>query len=180
MLMFSPERLNGLAWRLCQAGLLVTAVLYGAFLGWQEWRYRQQLVLPMPVEVAPRVAQPLQALDATAVATALGLTAAGALQASAEPLTLQASFVVSSGVSRALLAGAQGARVYQLGESLPGGSVLRRVEANQVLLWNKGREERLMLQPPGGRFLRSLESPAAGSTPGVSTRFLRPIVEPSE
>ena len=178
--MFSPERLNGLAWRLCQAGLLITTVLYGLFLGWQEWRYRQQWVLPTPVEVAPRVAQPLQALDATAVATALGLTAAGALLASAEPLTLQASFVVNSGVSRALLTGAQGARVYQVGESLPGGSVLRRVEASHVVLWNKGREEHLLLQPPGGRFLRPLESPAAVSTPVVSTRYLRPIVEPTE
>jgi hypothetical protein len=27
--------------------------------------------------------------------------------------------------------------MYQVGERLPGGSVLRRVEANQVVLWNK-------------------------------------------
>jgi type II secretory pathway component PulC len=48
--------------------------------------------------------------------------------------------------------------MYQVGERLPGGSVLRRVEANQVVLWNKGREERLTLQPPVAHFLRPVES----------------------
>lgn len=180
MLIFSPERPGLLALRLCHAGLLIIALVYGAYLGWQEWHYRQQRVLPTPVVVAPSAAQPLKALDATAVATALGLKATAELLPSAEPLTLQASFVVNAGVSRALLAGAQGARIYQVGERLPGGSVLRRVEANQVVLWNKGREEQLMLQSPATRFFRPLELPAAESGPVVSTRFLRPIVELSK
>ncbi|MNP63797.1 hypothetical protein D3C76_1592380 [compost metagenome] len=99
---------------------------------------------------------------------------------SAEPLTLQASFVRSSGVSSALLADAQGPRMYQVGERLPGGSVLRRVEANQVVLWNKGREERLALQPPAAQLLRRLESPGEMPGPAVSARFLRPFSGPSE
>jgi type II secretory pathway component PulC len=70
--------------------------------------------------------------------------------------------------------------MYQVGERLPGGSVLRRVEANQVVLWNKGREERLMLQPPAARLLRRLESPGDTPAPAISSRYLRPVSGPSE
>ena len=65
-------------------------------------------------------------------------------------------------------------------ERLPGGSVLRRVEANQVVLWNKGREERLTLQPPVARFLRRLGSPGDSQASAISTRYLRPVSGPSE
>ena len=47
-----------------------------------------------------------------------------------------------------------------MGEPLPGGSVLRRVEADRVVLWNKGREEVLTLQPSATRFLRRLDPQA--------------------
>ena len=49
--MLSRERLAGLVLLLGKASLLVVPLAYGAFLGWQEWRYREQLVLPAPVAV---------------------------------------------------------------------------------------------------------------------------------
>ncbi|KPU55469.1 type IV pilus biogenesis family protein [Pseudomonas fluorescens] len=175
MLMFSLERLNGLALRLCNASLLVAPLVFGGFLGWQEWRYREQLVLPMPVETSRIAPAPRPALDATAVATVLGLTAGAELLPSAEPLTLQASFVVIHGLSRVLLADSQGARIYQVGERLPGGSVLRRIETDHAVLWSKGREELLTLQPPATGFLQRLDSHGKPQAPSVSPRFFSPL-----
>ena len=85
------------------------------------------------------------------LATVLGLVPQTRLRASTQNLTLQASFIARNGLSKALLADAQGSRVYVVGEHLPGGSTLRRVSADHVVLWNKGREERLMLQTGGLR-----------------------------
>ncbi|CAI8910791.1 general secretion pathway protein C [Pseudomonas sp. IT-P12] len=160
--------------RLFTIGLLMLCVGYATFLAWQERGYRERLATPLPVS-APASAPPVPApLDTTAIATVFGLTAATPLQPSAEPLSLQASFVSADGLSRALLADAQGARIYTVGDQLPGGSVLRRVEANRVVLWNKGREEVLMLQTSAVRFLHRSEGQA--EAPATSTRYLRPHV----
>jgi hypothetical protein len=160
--------------------LLALPVGYGVFAVWQERHFREHLARPSPTVISTIPAPTHVPLDATAVATVLGLTTHAMLLASAEPLALQASFVVSNGMSRALLADAQGSRMYQVGERLPGGSVLRRVEANQVVLWNKGREERLTLLPSTERFLRRIASPAETQPPAISTRYLRPFSGPSE
>lgn len=56
-----------------------------------------------------------------------------------------------------MLADAAGSRIYQVGERLPGGSVLRRVEASHVLLWRNGREERLALRQEAKPLLRKLD-----------------------
>jgi hypothetical protein len=180
MVMFSRERLTGLALLLSKASLLVVPLVYGAFLGWQEWRYREQLVLPTPVEISRAAPAPPLALDATAVATVLGLTTDADRLPSAEPLTLQASFVVTHGLSRVLLADSQGARIYQVGERLPGGSVLRRIEATHAVLWSKGREELLTLQPPVTGFLQRLDPDGKSTVPSASPRFLRPLAGQSE
>ncbi|MFY0731722.1 hypothetical protein [Pseudomonas sp. NFX15] len=174
MVRFSRQRLTGLALLLSKASLLVVPLVYGAFLGWQEWRYREQLVLPTPLETARTAPVPRQALDATAVATVLGLTTGTPLRPSEEPLTLQASFVVTHGLSRVLLADSQGARIYQVGERLPGGSVLRRIEADHAVLWSKGREELLTLQPPDSGFLQRLDPHGKPRVPSVSQRFFSP------
>jgi hypothetical protein len=167
-------------WRLGNVFLLALPLGYAVYLAWQEWHFREHLA-PPPQAMPQASSAPVPApLDATAVATLLGLTTQATLLASAEPLTLQASFVVSEGLSRALLADAQGPRMYQVGERLPGGSVLRRVEANQVVLWNKGREERLALQPSAAAFLRRFESPTEPPAPAISARYLRPLSGPSE
>ncbi|MBK5352961.1 hypothetical protein JFU37_10630 [Pseudomonas sp. TH41] len=156
------------------------SVGYGVFLAWQEWRFRERLGSPMPFTATITTQPVIEPLETTAIATVLGLTASTTLLPSAEPLTLQASFVLNTGLSIALLADSQGSRIYQVGAQLPGGAVLRRVEANRVVLWNKGREELLMLQPSGERFLRRFESQAEPQIPVISTRYIRPFSGPSE
>jgi hypothetical protein len=180
MLKFSLGRLGGLVLRLCHASLLVAPLVYGALLGWQEWRYREQLELPTLVATSAIAPVPHQALDAAAVATVLGLTAGTALLPSAEPLTLQASFVVTHGLSRVLLADSQGARMYQVGERLPGGSVLRRIAPDHAVLWSKGREELLTLQPSVTGFLQRLDPQRKPHAPNVSPRFFSPLAGPTE
>lgn len=174
--------INHFGLRLGTLVLLLLPVAYALLLLWQDWRFRELLPRPAPPVSVPAFTPALAdaALDATAVAGVLGLIAPTEIRSSNEPLTLQASFVASEGSSRALLADAGGSRMYQVGERLPGGSMLRRVDTDQVVLWRNGREERLALQPPAARFLHPLQLPADAMTPAVSPRYLRPIVEPSE
>jgi hypothetical protein len=166
--------------RLCALSVLVISVAYAGFLAWQEWDFRERLASPASFVATVPPLPPRAPLNATAIATVLGLTAEATLLPSAEPLTLQASFVLGMGLSRALLADAQGSRIYQVGDQLPGGSVLRRVEANQAVLWNKGREEVLKLQTSSASFLRPLDSSPNPQTPISSTHFLRPLSGQSE
>lgn len=161
-------------------GLLVLSVGYAVFVVWQEWHFREQLPRPSSVVAETTPSPERMPLDATGVAMVFGLASEATPQVSAEPFTLQASFVVSNGLSKALLADAQGPRLYQVGERLPGGSVLRRVEANQVLLWNKGREERLTLQSHAAPFLHPFEASVNVKAPTPSARYLRPLTGPSE
>ena len=166
--------------RLSSAALLTLPIAYLAFLAWQEWRFRDELAAPLPAVSATAPTSAREPLNTGAIVSVLGLTTALSPLPSAEPLTLHASFIQSNGLSKALLADAQGPRMYQVGERLPGGSVLRRVEVTQVVLWNKGREERLSLQPSSARFLRLFEVPEQPPAPAISTRFLRPVSGQSE
>ena len=166
--------------RLCALCLLVIVVGYGAFLAWQESAFRKSLAAPLSFAATLTTPPPRAPLDPAAVATVLGLTTETTLMPSAEPMTLQASFVLDNGLSRALLADAQGPRIYQVGDQLPGGSVLRRVEANRAVLWNKGREEVLTLQTSTERFLRRLDPQTEARPPANSARYLRPHPGQSE
>ncbi|WP_420234185.1 type II secretion system protein N [Pseudomonas sp. ABY48] len=160
--------------------LVLVPLLYGIFLAGQEWRFRQALGRDRPV-VADSPMVPVHDLpNVQAVATVLGLAPEGAQAPSAEPITLQASFVADQGLSRALLADASGSRIYQVGERLPGGSVLRRVEASHVTLWRNGREERLALQHAAKPLLRrlGLEDELHGAL--HSSQYLRPVAGQSE
>ncbi|VVN45288.1 hypothetical protein PS862_00402 [Pseudomonas fluorescens] len=178
---FSSVDRAGFGVRLCKGFLLILPIGYGAFLAWQEWHFRQSLASPLPIDTAASMTPSSRApIDATAVATVLGLAAETTLLPSAEPLSLQASFILGTGLSKALLADSQGARIYQVGERLPGGSVLRRVESNHVVLWNKGREELLTLQRSAARFLRRFESQADPQISAISSRYLRPLSGQSE
>ncbi|WP_248805733.1 type II secretion system protein N [Pseudomonas sp. MWU13-2100] len=142
---------------------------------WSEQTFRQTLpALPIAQAASRSTAVERVPLNHAAVATVMGLVAQGPLARSAEPLKLQASFVSSSGDSRALLAGANGQRIYRVGESLPGGSVLRRIEIGRVLLWRNGREELLSLEPPGRITLQALKDPAPGAAAATSSLYLRP------
>ncbi len=169
--------MKGRLYALC---LVLICVGYAALLTWQEWGFRDSLASPLSLATPITPLPPRAPLETTAVITVLGLSAENALLPSAEPLTLQASFILGTGLSRALLADGQGARIYQVGDQLPGGSVLRRVEANQAVLWNKGREEVLTLQAPATRFLHPVGSQSEVQTPAISARYLRPQSGQSE
>ena len=166
--------------RLPKTLLILPTLLYGAFLAGQEWRFRQALHLDVPVVAQARIVAPRDQLNVQAVATVLGLTPEGAHAPSAEPITLQASFVAGQGLSRALLADAAGPRFYQVGERLPGGSVLRRVESSHVMLWRNGREERLALQQEAKPLLRRLGLEDERHATLHSSQYIRPVAGQSE
>ncbi|WP_260959545.1 type II secretion system protein N [Pseudomonas citri] len=170
----------GTTHRLAKVAWVLVPLLYGVFLVGQEWRFRQQLGLDVPVFVAPKVAPVRDLPNVQAVATVLGLTPEDAHAPSAEALTLLASFVAGPGLSRALLADAAGPRMYAMGERLPGGSVLRRVEADHVMLWRNGREERLALQQAAKPLLRRLDPADEPPAAPHSSQYLRPVAGQSE
>ncbi|MDO7897878.1 type II secretion system protein N [Pseudomonas citrulli] len=159
--------------------LVLVPLLYAGLLVEREWRFRQDLGRAVPA-LAPPPAAARDLPNVQAVATVLGLAPEGAHAPSTEPLTLQASFVVDQGLSRALLADATGPRIYQVGERLPGGSVLRRVEPGHVMLWRNGREERLALQPTAQPLLRPVNAGHARQAKQFSSQYLRPVTGQTE
>lgn len=157
--------------------LLALPLGFGGFLTWQEWVWHTSLnAVPVlaPLRSAPSTPAPEQ-FKPDAIASVLGLTTQRTWVQSAEPLQLRASFVSSGGTSQALLAGAQRAQFYAEGERLPGGSILRRIEASHVVLWRNGREERLTLTPASKHVLPVLGTP--GATPSAISLHLRPVAE---
>ncbi|WP_241492881.1 type II secretion system protein N [Pseudomonas endophytica] len=155
--------------------LLGLPLAYGAYLAWQEWHYRQSLAVPVatPTRIAP--APVLKPFKPDAIVSVMGLSPEGTLAQSAEPLELRASFVYSQGASYALLAGKQHSQFYRVGERLPGGSVLRRVEVSQVVLWRNNREERLLLRPASQHLIPTTQT--AATPPKSSSLHLRPLAE---
>jgi hypothetical protein len=133
---------------------------------WQEWTWRVALpgVESLPAPLA-RVADERVVFNPEAIASVFGLVASDTLAKSTEALVVRASFVSSTGDSRAVLAGAEGERTYRIGDTLPGGSVLRRIDVGQVVLWRNGREELLSIDLPDQRSLLPLGS----HSPGVLT-----------
>ena len=164
---YLPLILKVLLWGACLG--------YGVHLAWQEGLYRQSLAVPAVAPARPASAPAPDPFEPDAIAAVLGLQPQGALASSAEPLELRASLVSSHGASQALLVGSQQARFYRVGERLPGGSVLRRIEVSHVVLWRNNREERLLLKPPGRHLLPARQTPA---TPAQATSlYLRPLAE---
>ena len=155
--------------------LMVFLMGYGTFLAWQEWLFRQSLEAPVftsaqaDTSVVPGVFNP------AAIVTVLGLSVGEQSAQSTETMELRASFVSSQGQSHALLDDGEQAGFYTVGERLPGGSVLRRVEVSHVVLWRNGREEHLALKPAAQYLL-----PVANSSlqkAQAASLHLRPIAE---
>ena len=136
----------------------VLLLVAAAGLGWQQVRWRQA---PAPAPVAPASAPPelVDTLPDTAtLALAFALAGAGEVPASTEPLRLRALIVPTQGPARALIAVGDGVRGYRVGDHLPGGNLVRRIDAGHVLLWRAGREERLLLAAPP-RLFSPISSP---------------------
>ncbi len=129
-----------------------------ALLAWRENTFRTQLAIndqsSLPTERTVQAQANEQPPAAATIALAFGMSAPGEAAQNVEHLTLKASFVSSLGDSRALLADGTSARSYRVGDRLPDGSVLRRIEYQSVVLWRGGREERLPLVSPSDRLFR--------------------------
>ncbi|PWB31117.1 hypothetical protein DCO48_18300 [Pseudomonas sp. SDI] len=116
-----------------------------AWMGWDEFDHRRQLDQRQPVLPASAVATPARPFDAGTIALAFAASASVGALATAEQLTLQAVILGSEGDSRVLIGATGKARFYRVGERLPDGSVVRRIEARQALLWQRGHEQRVSL-----------------------------------
>lgn len=134
--------------RACGWGLVLVAVpaaLVGSGLAWQEWHFRQSLAAWVPVVTAAPLVPAQEAGKPAALQAFFGLQPSTAVAASHEKLELRAVFLGAGDRSRILLADREQQRFYKPGDRLPGGSVVRRIEADAVVLWRDGREERLAL-----------------------------------
>lgn len=158
--------------------MLLLPLGYGWVLLWQERAWRDTLPVLENLPPAQASANNERAsFNPDAIASLLGLVARESLARSTEALVLRASFVSSAGDSRALLAGTEGERTYRLGDTLPGGSVLRRIEVAQVVFWRNGREEVLPIEMSARRSLLPLESGSHAVPDTSATLYLQPTTD---
>lgn len=174
------RKAEAFSWAVLAKGVLWLVPLgYGAFLIWEERAWRQQVTTPMSAPAPSPVARDVSApFNPGAVSAVLGLAGEVALASSSEPLELRACFVSSHADSRALLYGNGGERIYRVGDPLPGGSVLRRVESHRVILWRNGREESLSLGPTGSRALKVANANPDPQRPPPAPVYLQPAAAP--
>lgn len=116
-----------------------------AWLGWDAFAQRRQLDQLQPVPLASAVAAPARPFAAGTIALAFAASSSVGALATAEQVTLRAVILGSEGDSRVLIGAVGKARFYRVGERLPDGSVVRRIEAQQALLWQHGQEQRVSL-----------------------------------
>ncbi len=131
-------------------------------------RVGQEQVAP-----APTVQQPL---PTATLALAFGYSAPIGQAAGQAELVLKACFIPSLGHPRALVASREGESLYQVGDRMPGGSVLRRIDVRSITLWDGERERTLALS--GSRanvFVQSGSTPVRGPASADSPRLLREV-----
>jgi general secretion pathway protein C len=152
---------------LLQASSALGVLAWLAWLGQDSW----QLLLSLETEanIAPPVttALPRETPDPVAIAQLFGVAPQDSSDSIPEvPLRLLASLVESQAEqSRALIASPEDSRFYRIGETLPGGGILRQVGINHVLVQRLGTEQILPMDT----------SSAALLTPIFETDALRPI-----
>lgn len=126
--------------------LLAVPLAYGTYLLVEERAYRRALAsTPVQASLPAAPAQTLALPDPGSLLLALGFKAPAVPGPGSEPARLRGILVATHGQSSAWLDVAAHPRRYTVGERLPSGSVLRRIEADRVLLWRHGREEVLRL-----------------------------------
>ncbi|WP_322365550.1 type II secretion system protein N [Pseudomonas sp. Teo4] len=119
---------------------------------------------------------PEKPLATPALAVAFGFQPAGAPMPSQLDITLKACFVSSHGEARALVAGAGGEAVYRVGDRLPEGGVLRRIENRAITLWFNGREQVVALSGSKSTIFQPSDSRVPASSRGTTTsRLLREV-----
>ncbi|QHG67478.2 hypothetical protein [Pseudomonas putida] len=117
-----------------------------------------------------------QPLPVATLALAFGYSEPGERVASQAGLVLKACFIPSRGQTRALVGSREGDRFYSVGDRLPGGSVLRRIDVGAITLWVDGREKTLTLSGSRGNvFVQSGSGTVRASAPSDSPRLLREV-----
>ncbi|MFJ3482759.1 type II secretion system protein N [Pseudomonas sp. NPDC090202] len=150
---------------------IVAIAVCGGWLAWREHGYRQALAsAPWVPPTTAKAAVSSSGADPAALIAVMGLRPEGTPSPSREALILRGTFVSGPEHSGALLATDQGQRVYRTGERLPGGSVLRRIEIDRVLLWRNGREEVVALNTAPQQVLKVTSSPTHSTS-----SYLRPL-----
>lgn len=115
----------------------------------------------MPVSAAPAAVDAPRPLPVAALALAFGFQGAGAQASTRSDIVLKASFVSSLGEARALVSNDSHDAIYLVGDRLPGGGVVRRIESHAITVWAEGREQTLALAGPRDTLLR----PVGADTP---------------
>lgn len=154
---------------------VVIPLLASVMLAWRE-ATRPGVVEPVGQGHVARALPTQQPLPAATLALAFGFSEPGERLASQAGLVLKACFIPSRGQTRALVGSREGDSFYSVGDRLPGGSVLRRIDVGAITLWADGREETLGLS--GGRanvFVQSGSSATRGPAPADSPRLLREV-----
>lgn len=128
--------------------------LVGALLLWREVQARALWQTDLPALAAPAATEPRRPLPASTLALAFGFPVADAKASTRSDITLKGSFVSSLGEARALITSNAKDAVYRVGDRLPGGGVVRRIEARAITLWLDGREQTLALAAAAGTVLR--------------------------
>lgn len=144
-------------------------------LAWRE-ATRPDLVEPVAQDSVARVLPAQQPLPTATLALAFGFSEPGERLASQAGLVLKACFIPSRGQPRALVGSREGDSFYGVGDRLPGGSVLRRIDVGAITLWVEGREEVLTLSGGGANvFAQSGSSAVRVSAHAESPRLLREV-----
>ncbi|MCE5975630.1 hypothetical protein [Pseudomonas sp. JR33AA] len=115
-------------------------------------------------------------LSTAALIVAFGFSAPDGQPAGRADLVLKACFIPSRGEARALVGGRDGDALYRVGDRLPDGSVVRRIEVRSITLWD-GRVEQSVAMSGNrpGVFLPFGSAAVAGPAPADSPRLLREV-----
>lgn len=136
-------------------------VLTGVFVLWREGPARASWQIDTPALAAPAAVQAQPPLPVATLALAFGFRPVDATPSTRTDITLKGSFVSSLGEARALVSSNAKDAIYRVGDSLPGGGVVRRIESQAVTLWIDGQEQTLALAGTTGSLLRSANTPPA-------------------
>lgn len=115
-------------------------------------------------------------LSTASLVLAFGLSSPDGQPAGRADLVLKACFIPSRGEARALVGSRDGDALYRVGDRLPDGSVVRRIEVRSITLWDGSVEQSVAMS--GSRpsiFLTSGSAAVAGPAPADPPRLLREV-----
>lgn len=154
----------------------VVVLATGALLTWREMANPVVADVATPVLPAVSASTAQKPLPVATLALAFGFQAPGQPQSSRSDITLKATFVSSQGDARALVKSANGDAIHRVGDRLPGGGVLRRIDVRSIVLWLNGREEVVSLSASASPvFQPSGSTTGSASVSSSSPRLLREV-----